>query len=121
MDVAVRRRGAVTVVDLSGKITVGAACTTLQARVDELAGENTRILLNLENVPYMDSAGLGSLMHCHKSATHSGADIKLLNPAKRVYDLLHSVKLNQVFDIFADEEKAIIAFSGDENAPRDGQ
>ena len=110
MDVSVRRAGSVTVLDLRGKVTLGAPDEMLRRRVEEVATGNAKILVNLEEVPYMDSAGLGGLVRCHKLAAAAGAEIKLLNPAKRVFDLLHVVKLEQIFECFHDEETAIASF-----------
>ena len=114
MDVAVRRAGTVTVLDLSGKVTLGVADETLRRTVEEVAHRNAKILVNLAAVPYMDSAGLGGLVRCHKLASAAGAEIKLLNPTKRVYDLLHLVKLNAIFECFTDEAAAIASFGESE-------
>jgi anti-anti-sigma factor len=110
MDITIRRAGAVTVLDLRGKATLGVPDATLRRTVEDVAQPNAKILVNLAEVPYMDSAGLGGLVVCHKLASAAGAEIKLLNPAKRVYDLLHVVKLNAIFECFTDEAAAIASF-----------
>jgi anti-sigma B factor antagonist len=110
VDVSVRRAGAVTVLDLRGKVTLGVGIEALRAGVEGVAAKDAKILVNLAEVPYIDSAGLGGLVRCQKIAADAGAEIKLLNPAKRVYDLLHAVKLHQFFETFHDEATAIASF-----------
>ena len=89
MKATVRKLGRVAVVDISGKITIGEGDVMLREKVTELldAGE-TRILLNLEKVKYMDSAGIGELVACYKRAKEKEGTVKLLNPSGKVYDLL---------------------------------
>jgi len=111
MDVHVRQVGPVTVLDLSGKVTLGLGDKALRQKMRELLeGPPRRILVNLERVPYMDSSGLGELIRCRKLAQETGSTVKLLNPAKRVYDLLHVVKLDQVFECYSDEARAVASF-----------
>ncbi len=111
MKATVRKLGRVAVVDISGKITIGEGDVLLRQKVQELldAGE-TRILLNLEKVKYMDSAGIGELVACYKRATEKEGTVKLLNPSGKVYDLLQLTKLEEVFDTFRDEGEALGSF-----------
>jgi anti-anti-sigma factor len=113
MKIQLRRLGSVTVLDLSGKVTMGQADEALLAKVAELLeGEGLRhLLINLEQVPYMDSTGIGTLVLCYKHARQKNAELKLLNPAKRVFDLLHIVKLDSIFECFTDEQQAVASFS----------
>ena len=109
MKATVRKVGQVSVVDLSGKITIGEGDVVLRDKVIELldAG-HTKILLSLEKVSYMDSAGIGELVACFKKAREKGGTVKLLKPSGKVEDLLQLTKLWEVFDIFTDDEKTAI-------------
>ncbi len=111
MKTKVRNIGKVAIVDLSGKITIGEGDIILREEVNKLLeGEQKNILLNLDRVAYMDSAGIGELVACYKRASEAGAQVKLLNPSGRVQDLLSLTKLQEVFDIFADEKEALVSF-----------
>jgi anti-sigma B factor antagonist len=111
MKATVRKLGRVAVLDIAGKITIGEGDVMLREKVQELldAGE-TRILLNLEKVKYMDSAGIGELVACYKRAKEKEGTVKLLNPSGKVYDLLQLTKLEEVFDTFRDEGEALGSF-----------
>ena len=111
MKATVRKLGKVSVVDISGRITIGEGDVMLREKVNELldAGEN-RILLNLEKVKYMDSAGIGELVACYKRAKEKEGTVKLLNPSGKVYDLLQLTKLEEVFDTYRDEGEALGSF-----------
>ncbi len=111
MKATVRKLGRVAVVDIVGKITIGEGDVLLREKVQELldAGES-RILLNLEKVKYMDSAGIGELVACYKRAQEKDGTVKLLNPSGKVYDLLQLTKLEEVFDTFRDEGEALGSF-----------
>lgn len=111
LKLGVREVGHVTVVDLSGKITIGEGDTMLREKVTELleAGR-TSVLLNLEKVSYMDSAGIGELVACFKRAREKGGAVKLLRPVGKVHDLLALTKLEQVFENFDDEKSAVVSF-----------
>ncbi len=111
MKVAVRKIGHVAVVDLSGKITIGEGDVVLRERVTELLdGGQTSVLLNLEKVSYMDSAGIGELVACYKRAKEKNGTVKLLNPSGKVYDLLQLTKLEDIFETFRDEDEALKSF-----------
>ncbi len=111
MKVALRQIGKVSVLDLSGKITIGEGDMVLRDKVHELldAGKN-QILLNLEKITYMDSAGIGELVACYKRAREKGGTVRLLKPSGKVYDLLQLTKLEEVFDTFREESEALEAF-----------
>ena len=111
MKATVRKLGKVAVVDINGRITIGEGDVVLRERVNELleAGEN-RIVLNLEKVKYMDSAGIGELVACYKRAKEKDGTVKLLNPSGKVYDLLQLTKLEEVFETFRDEGEALGSF-----------
>jgi len=111
MKTKVRTIGKVSLLDLSGKITIGEGDLILREEVNKLLeSERKSILLNLDKVTYMDSAGIGELVACYKRATEGGARLKLLNPSGRVSDLLSLTKLQQIFEIFSDEKEALLSF-----------
>jgi anti-sigma B factor antagonist len=101
----------VSVLDLAGKITIGEGDVVLRQKVQEIldAGEKN-ILLNLEKVSYMDSAGIGELVACFKKAREKGGTVKLLKPSGKVEDLLQLTKLWEVFEIFDEEAQAVASF-----------
>jgi len=111
MKTKVRAIGKVSILDLSGKITIGEGDVILREEVNKLLeADRKNILLNLDKVTYMDSAGIGELVACFKRASEAGAKLKLLNPSGRVSDLLSLTKLQQVFEIYAEEKEALVSF-----------
>ena len=111
MKATVRQVGNVAVVDLNGKITIGSGDVVLRETVGRLFDEGHKlILLNLHGVSYMDSAGIGELVACHKRATEKSGKLKLLNPSGKVYDLLQLTKLDEVFETHRDEQEALVSF-----------
>ena len=111
MKVNVRQIGKVSIVDLGGKITIGEGDVVMRNTVQELLDTgNQHILLNLEKVSYMDSAGIGELVACYKRAREKAGNVKLLNPSGKVYDLLSLTKLEEVFETFKDEREALVSF-----------
>jgi len=101
----------IIIIDLTGQITLGEASAALRDEVrDQLGHSFSKILLNLENVTYIDSAGLGELTAAYTSVRNRGGALKLLNLTKRVHDLMQITKLYTVFDVFDDEKKAIASF-----------
>ena len=111
MKVNIRQEGEVSVVDLSGKITIGEGDVVLREKVQDLLDfDQKKIVLNLEKVSYMDSAGIGELVACYKRAKEKDGTVKLLNPSGKVYDLLQLTKLEDVFDTFKNEQEAIDSF-----------
>ena len=111
MKASVRQIGHVSVVDISGKITIGEGDVVLRDKVNELLdGDNKHILLNLEKVSYMDSAGIGELVACYKRAKEKDGTVKLLNPSGKVYDLLQLTKLEEVFETYKNEGEALVSF-----------
>ena len=106
-----RDAGPVTVVDLSGRITLGDGSALLRKTIRGLLqDERKKILLNLADVDYIDSSGIGELVSGFTTVTNSGGALKLLNLNKRVKDLLQITKLYTVFDVKDDEADAIAAF-----------
>jgi anti-sigma B factor antagonist len=111
MKVATRQVDGVTILDLSGRITLGEGSVTLRDTVhDALAKGSKRIVLNLGEINYIDSSGIGELVSAYTSVKNAGGDLKLLNLTRKVHDLLQITKLYTVFDIKDDEASAISAF-----------
>ncbi len=111
MKVNIRSEGEVSVVDLSGKITIGEGDVVLRETVETLLKEGrNKIVLNLARISYMDSAGIGELVACYKRSREKGGQLKLLNPSGKVYDLLQLTKLEEIFETFRDEGEAIQSF-----------
>ena len=111
MDTKVRHVDDVTVLDLSGKITLGEASGKLRSAVQDALSSSKKILLNLADVNYIDSAGLGELVSAFTTVKNAGGDLKLLNLTKKVRDLLVITKLVTVFDVKDNEQEAIKSFS----------
>ena len=112
MDTKVRHVEGVTVLDLSGKITLGEASGKLRSAVQEaLSAGSKKILLNLADVNYIDSAGLGELVSAFTTVKNGGGELKLLNLTKKVRDLLVITKLLTVFDVKDNEQDALKSFS----------
>lgn len=110
-----RRIDNVTVVDLGGRITLGDGSTTLRDTVRSLLTKNEKwILLNLGDVSYIDSSGLGELVSGFTQVRKAGGDLKLLHLTRKVRDLLQITKLYTVFDVQDDEARAIAAFGAEE-------
>ena len=107
-----REVGGVTIVDLSGKITLGEGGITLREEVRKLLGEGQKkIVLNLAEVNYIDSSGLGELVSAYTAVKNAGGELKLLNLTSKVRDLLVITKLVTVFDVKDDEASAVSAFA----------
>jgi anti-sigma B factor antagonist len=101
----------VAVVDMSGRITLGEGSVVLRDSIRDLIGKGQKkILLNLGDVTYIDSSGIGELVSAFTAVRREGGELKLLNLTKKVHDLLQITKLYTVFDIKDDEAAAIKAF-----------
>ena len=106
-----REVSGVSILDLSGRITLGEGSVQLRDAIRGLIGKGQKhILLNLGEVNYIDSSGLGELVSAFTTAKNKQADVKLLNLTKKVHDLLQLTKLVTVFDIKNDEASAIASF-----------
>lgn len=106
-----RDAGPVTVVDFSGRITLGDGSALLRKTLRDLLEEQrTRIVLNLGDVDYIDSSGIGELVSGYTSVKNRGGELKLLNLTKKVHDLLQITKLYTVFEVHSDEHAAVRSF-----------
>jgi len=101
----------VTVVDVSGRITLGEETSGLRKAVRDLIAQGKKkIVLNLSNVSYIDSSGVGELVASYTAVRNAGGELKLLNLTKKVHDLLQVTKLYTIFDIKDDEFMAVKSF-----------
>ena len=101
----------VTILDLKGKITLGEGDEALKDKINSLIQQDRkRILLNLAEVPYIDSAGLGEIVRTYTTVSRQGGQLKLLNLTKRITDLLSITKLLTVFDTFDAEPEALSSY-----------
>jgi anti-sigma B factor antagonist len=112
MKTNVRQVNGVTILDCSGRITLGEGSVILRDAVrDLLAKGNKKILLNLADVTYIDSSGIGEMVSAYTTVRNQGGELKLLNLTKKVHDLLQITKLYTVFDVKDDEAAAVKAFN----------
>ncbi len=110
LKLATRTNDGVLVVDCTGRIVFGEETSLLRDTVKQAVSENKRILLNLGEVNYIDSGGLGILVSLDTTARNAGSTIKLAKLTKRVGDLLQVTKLLTVFDVHNSEAEAIESF-----------
>ena len=107
----VRRVGDVSIVDLHGKITLGENTGILRDELKSLLAQGTKnIVLNMADVSYVDSAGLGELVGAYTTATNQGGSVKLLNMQGKMKDLMQITKLHTVFSAFDSEQAAVSSF-----------
>ncbi len=104
--------GDVTVIDAAGRITLGEGSSTFRDTVrDHIAKGNKKLLINLAEVSYIDSSGIGELVTAFTTVTNNGGQLKLLNLTHRVRDLLQITKLYTVFEVFSDEAEGVRSFT----------
>jgi anti-sigma B factor antagonist len=111
MEIEERANGGVMILDLKGKLTIGEGDELLKDKVNSLIQQgHQKLLLNLEGVPYVDSAGLGEIVRTYTTVSRQGGKLKLLNLTKRIEDLLAITKLLTVFETFESEQEAVKSF-----------
>ena len=111
MDIAERTVSDVTVLDLKGKMTLGEGDELLKDKINSLlASGKKKLVLNLEGVPYIDSAGLGEIVRTYTTVSRQGGSLKLLNLTKRIEDLLSITKLLTVFETYDSEAEAVQSY-----------
>ena len=109
--ISTRQVDGVTVLDMSGRITLGEGSVQLRDAVRDLLSKGQKhILLNLGDVTYIDSSGIGELVSAFTTAKNQGGELKLLNLTRKVHDLLQITKLYTVFDVKDDEAAAVKGF-----------
>ncbi len=110
--ITTRQVGDVTVIDASGRITLGEGASAFRDTVRDLSAKgDKKILLNLSEVSYIDSSGIGEMVSGFTTVTNHGGQLKLLGLSKRVKDLLQITKLYTVFEVFDDEAAAVRSFT----------
>ncbi|MGH9493977.1 MAG: STAS domain-containing protein [Candidatus Sulfotelmatobacter sp.] len=111
LSIATREVGKVTVLDVRGRIVLGDEIGDLRKAVHDLVEQGTKkIILNLADVDYIDSSGVGELVGCYTTLRNAGGELKLLNLSQKVQDVLYVTKLYTVFDIKEDEFTAVKSF-----------
>jgi anti-sigma B factor antagonist len=111
MQIEERIVGDVTILDLKGKMTLGEGDELLKDKINSLIHQGQKkLLLNLEGVPYIDSAGLGEIVRTYTTVSRQGGSLKLVNLTKRITDLLSITKLLTVFETFESEKEAVASF-----------
>ena len=112
MEIQERTLQDVVVLDLTGKLTIGEGDELLKERISNLVQQgHHNLLLNLEGVPYVDSAGLGEIVRTYTTVSRQGGKLKLVNLTKRITDLLAITKLLTVFETYESEDEAVKSFS----------
>lgn len=107
-----RQVGDVTVLDAAGRITLGEGASQFRDTIRELIAKgHKKILLNLSEVSYIDSSGIGELVSGFTTVTNGGGQLKLVGLSKRIKDLLQITKLYTVFDVYDDETDAVRSFT----------
>ena len=111
LNIKQRQAGDVVILDLDGEVRIGDSATALRGAIRELvAAGNTKLLLNLGGVRYVDSSGIGELIANYTTVGRSGGQLKLLNLTDKVQDLLVITKLLTVFDVYEAEPEALSSF-----------
>ena len=111
MTITERKSGDVTIMDVEGKILLGEGDVQLKRKIDELIErKETKLLLNLANVPYMDSGGLGEIVRSYTTVKRAGGELKLHNATNRISDQLTINKLNTDFEIYEEEGEALKSY-----------
>lgn len=112
MKLSIRQVGDVTVMDAAGRITLGEGTSSMRDAIrDAVAAGHRKVLLNLGEVNYIDSSGIGELVSAFTTVTNQGGQLKLLSLSKRIQDLLQITKLYTVFEVHDDEAAAIRSFA----------
>ena len=112
LNISERQAGDVTILDMSGKVTIGEGSVALRNTIRKLLGEGKKnILMNLGQVGYVDSSGIGELVSSFTAVNKESGSLKLLNLTQKIQDLLAITKLLTVFDVFEDEGEALASFN----------
>jgi anti-sigma B factor antagonist len=118
LEITERMREGVVILTLKGRLTVGESASVHEKVSQVLASGRANLIVDLLAVDYIDSMGLGSLVHCFTSVKKAGGALKLLRLSKRNVELLLLTKLHNVFEVFAEEEDAVNSFFPDRVAKR---
>ena len=111
MDIAIRKAGDVTIIDFKGRLAIGVSDSILPRVIGEVLGDGaTKILLNLSDMDYIDSNGLGELVQVYRESQRKGASLRLLKPQDRVTKTLRLTNLLPMFSVYESEAEALKAF-----------
>jgi len=111
MQIEERRAGPVVILDAKGKLTLGDGDVLLKDKIHSLVQQgHKQVILNLGDVPYVDSAGIGEIVGSYTTLSRVGGTLRLLNLTKRIHDLLAITKLLTVFETFTSEDEAVRSF-----------
>ena len=117
MQMTERQIGSITILDLAGTITIDDDAGRLKDKINSLIHQGQKkLLLNLEGVPYIDSAGLGEIVRTYTTVSRQGGSLKLVNLTKRITDLLAITKLLTVFETFDSEKDAVASYQSPASA-----
>lgn len=117
MQIHERKTGDVVILDIKGRVMLGEGDEILKDKVNSVLAEGSKkIVLNLAEVPYIDSAGLGEIVRTFTTVSRQGGSLKLLNLTKRITDLLSITKLLTVFDTYDSENEAVQSFAASAKA-----
>lgn len=109
-----RQAAGVAILDFSGRIILGKETALMRDSILDLVARGRKsIVLNLADVPYIDSTGIGELVSALQAVRHAGGDLKLLNLTRKVRDMVEVVKLGSIFELFQDEATAVKSFIGE--------
>ncbi|HXG84163.1 MAG TPA: STAS domain-containing protein [Pyrinomonadaceae bacterium] len=112
LNITERQAGDITILDMNGKVTIGEGSVALRTTIRRLLGEGKKnILLNLGQVGYVDSSGIGELVSSFTAVNKEGGKLKLLNLTQKIQDLLAITKLLTVFDVYESESEALSSYS----------
>ncbi len=111
MNIDVRSVGDVRILDWKGKITLGEETMAIRNKVRDIVNTGgKKLVLNLAEVPYIDSSGVGELVSTYTTVTNAGGQLKLLNLTKKIHELLAITKLLTVFEVYDNEKAALASF-----------
>lgn len=109
---SIRKAGEITVVELKGKITIGAGDLQMREAIQAALAEGARkLIVDMSAVTTIDSSGVGELVGCFTTATHKGAKMKLMNLPAKISDVLTVTQLITVFDVYSNEAEAVASFN----------
>jgi anti-sigma B factor antagonist len=118
LDIQVLQKEGIAILDVNGRLAVGGASTLREKVTEEMAQGQNNVILNLKDVDYIDSTGLGTMVICYTTLSKAGGNLKLVHLNRRNIELLLLTKLSTVFQIFGDEQDAVNSFFPDREIKR---
>lgn len=113
MEIKERQREGIRILDLHGSLVAGEPCQVLREKSTADLASKPRVIVNLANVDYIDSSGLGMLVNCFSTLERAGGGLRILSPSERDMELMVLTKLATVFQVFNDEQEAVNSFFPD--------